>query len=586
MKEIHSRFGLETLLADIGDFDSSSIARIPSSKLAIFVVSTYGEGDPPDNAHELWNWISNNKNENLSNLRYAAFGLGNSNYKSYNKVIDVIADAFTTFGAHSLLPVGRADDARGSTMEDFFEWQDQLFKVFKNELHYVEREIGYEPSTSVVISDNLDSSATDTVTAFHAHRDRTFLQQNSEIYSLPVASSKLLFDERLRQIVHIDLDRSKFPELKYRTGDHVAVWPQNPDMEVEMLLTALGLQAQKGFRLNASAIESDAKLKIPAETTVLNLFKHHLDICGPVSRDFMPILASFAPTEAVKTLLIQLGSDREAFSTYLSSRYTNVARLLSTLAPGTGSWSQLPLSCLVDYVPAQKPRFYSISSSSVVQPQTIAITAVVQNSSIASDLPAEQCLVPGLAGNYMLRSMKGPANLAVHVRKSNFKLPMTSATPIVMVATGTGIAPFRAFLHERARLATMGRTVGKTILFYGCRTSADMLYTDELADISTTLGDAFEIVHAFSREEKVMVEGRELKAYVQHRVNSRFEEVRQMLMDDNACLYICGSAGMGRDVVEALASKFEATIGWSREAFGEWSKQQKKKRKWFEDVWG
>lgn len=107
-----------------------------------------------------------------------------------------------------------------------------------------------------------------------------------------------------------------------------------------------------------------------------------------------------------------------------------------------------------------------------------------------------------------------------------------------------------------------------------------MLYADELKEISQTLGDAFEIVNAFSRQAG------EKKAYVQDRVATRFEEVKQMLMEENACLYICGSAGMGRDVVEALADKFQTSEGWTRAAFGEWAKKQKMKRKWFEDVWG
>ena len=119
-----------------------------------------------------------NKDEKLPNLRYAAFGLGNSNYTSYNKVIDVIAEAFDTFGAQALLSVGRADDAKATTMEGFLSWQESLFTVFRDTLNYEERDVGYEPSLSVNVSGSEDGSAISQGTPFHAHSDKALLQQN------------------------------------------------------------------------------------------------------------------------------------------------------------------------------------------------------------------------------------------------------------------------------------------------------------------------------------------------------------------------------------------------------------------------
>jgi NADPH-ferrihemoprotein reductase len=584
------KYGLSTLIADLADYDPASIAQIPQNKIALFVISTYGEGDPPDNAHEIWSWVSTNKDKMLSKLHYAAFGLGNSNYNSYNKVIDVIAEAFDTFGAHALLPVGRADDARGTTTEDFLAWQDSLFSVFRDTLNYQERDVEYKPCLSVKLMGSEDESGINRSTPFHSHSDKAFLQKNSSICLLPMKSSRVLSDTNNRHVIHIELDLSQYPEIKYRTGDHVAVWPQNPDDEVEKLLMALGLQSQRHNIVSTSTLETGRKLTVPSSTTIYNLFKCYLDVCSPVSRDFFPILATYAPSELVKCLLQRLGSDRDAFSTYFATKHNNIARLLSTLVDDGQTWSQLPLSCLLEYLPAQKPRFYSISSSSVVQPQTVALTAVVQNLVIPSIEASEpfscQQIIPGLTTNYMLQSMGNAAPFHVHIRKSKFKLPLTGTVPIIMVATGTGIAPFRAFLHERARLQAMGRTIGKTVLFFGCRTPSDMLYAKELHDISEVLGDSMEIITAFSREKRKMERGKEKRLYVQDRMVERFEEIKELMMKQNGCLYICGSAGMGRDVVESLASCFMKETGWNKAQFREWNRQLKMKRKWFEDVWG
>ena len=116
-RECSARFGINALVADLSDYDAESIANIQKKYFAIFIVSTYGEGDPSDNTAGLWDWIKR-VGENkirLESLRYLAFGLGNSNYKYYNRVLDVAADALDAAGATALIPRQRADDANGGT---------------------------------------------------------------------------------------------------------------------------------------------------------------------------------------------------------------------------------------------------------------------------------------------------------------------------------------------------------------------------------------------------------------------------------------------------------------------------------------
>ncbi|KAG9986862.1 hypothetical protein KCU72_g21700, partial [Aureobasidium melanogenum] len=106
-----------------------------------------------------------------------------------------------------------------------------------------------------------------------------------------------------------------------------------------------------------------------------------------------------------------------------------------------------------------------------------------------------------------------------HVRKSTFKLPALASHPIVMVAAGTGIAPFRAFLLERARMQSIGRDCGPMYLFFGCRNqNQDYLYSSELASLQSQFGDLFTLVTAFSRPD----EGKGV--YVQHRIADNEEE--------------------------------------------------------------
>lgn len=93
----------------------------------------------------------------MRDLRYIPFGLGNRNYKYFNRVVDVVTDAFDRAGAIKLLPVYRADDSTGATQEDFMEWKESLFAMFRNEFGYEERKLAYEPTIAVVEDDSMES---------------------------------------------------------------------------------------------------------------------------------------------------------------------------------------------------------------------------------------------------------------------------------------------------------------------------------------------------------------------------------------------------------------------------------------------
>lgn len=576
---------MEAILADLSDYDASSIAQIPATKLAVFIISTYGEGDPPDNVNELWSWIRTNKDVSLQNLRYAGFGLGNSNYNAYNKVIDVVVEAFNNLGAQPLLSVGKADDSRGSTVEDFLSWRDRFFEVLTRTMHYQEQDFGYQPTLLAAYDESID------IKRLHSGgpvQQRQGINRTSELGSireLALTESRELFSNSERSCLHMEFDLSQHRQSRYKTGDHLAVWPQNPDEEVERLLTVLGLHPQRHTPISISVTEPGMELKYPTPTTLDALFRHYLDISGPISRDLLSSLVQFAPSEASKDLLTQLSSDGVACTQYLTSKYLNIGRLLVDLDKTGTTWSSLPLTFILEYLPPMTPRYYSISSSSVVQPQTIAITALISNNPISGDI---NNTMPGLTTNYMARL--SPRNtLHAHVQRSRFKMPISAATPLILIAAGTGIAPFRAFLAERMRLHRMNRTIGKCLLFYGARSArSEYLYSEELAQVYSELGPALvEIVTAFSREDvddNSNLSAR--KCYVQDRVRERFVDVANLVLEANAWIYVCGSAGMGQGVGRVMEKCFEKSMGWKVERYKEWAAQMKKTRKWQEDVWG
>ena len=596
-KEISQRFGKKALAADCSDFEPESIKNLSQDKLALFVASTFGEGEPSDNVNDLWAWLHTAKGSPLANLKYAAFGLGNSNYKYYNAVIDYVAERLDALGAQSVFPVGRADDAKGETEEHYLDWKEKVFNLLTTEMGFEAHDPVYEPSLSVVEDATIPSENVHVGQVFEQTKNKFTARKISPVHALPVKEARELFDrtEDGRNCIHMELDLNEHSGLRYKTGDHLGVWPVNPSAEVERLVQSLGIGASKDTPLSISSIEQGQKLKIPSPTTTSALFGNYLEICAPVSRETIASLVQFAPTEGAKAQLAQLSTDKQAHQQLLESKYINLGRLLELVAPTPGAWQHLPLSFIIESFPAMQPRWYSISSSSVVHARQIAITAVVNDNALVSSTDT----VPGLCTNYLLAAKNASAGsphprghtysalpdrngkIFAQVRKSTFKLPASATQPIVMVGAGTGIAPFRGFLQERARLKKMGRPVGKTILFFGCRNEAhDFIYRDELSQLQQALGESFELHTAFSRPDSGS------KVYVQDRVREQGEMVSRLVLDEDANFYICGSAAMARDVGSVVGGEVQRREGLDEEGLRGWMERQKRLRRWQQDVWG
>jgi NADPH-ferrihemoprotein reductase len=601
-RDCRSRFGLDALVADLSDYDTESIANIPETKLAIFILSTYGEGDPSDNAANFLSWLDSSKTTQFFKLRYIAFGLGNKNYKFYNRVINVVTAALDRFGAKPLMPVGRADDSDGGTDEDFTEWKQSLFTLFREQLGFEERPAQYEPTLRILEDTSLDVIDLHIGEPIKALIGKREAPNISPIHALPIKLAKTLLSTTERNCLHLELDTSDFPELKYKTGDHLAIWPSNPISEIQRLVGILGLNSklvtQTPFLVQS--LNPSIKVKVPSPTTWEALFQYYLEICAPVPRDTVLALAQFAPSESAKASLKQLGEDKGTYHDYCSKTHVTFGRLLESVSSSCGSWSNLPLSFVIESLPILSPRYYSISSSSIVSPKQISIT--VSTSTEAS--PTHNASIPGLTTNYLLAidqtkrndtvsgpiyNLSGPngtleqgGKLFAHIRKSKFKLPVDPKNPIIMIASGSGVAPFRGFIAERARIAAIGRQVGKSLLFFGCRSPDDYLYQDELESLQNSNKEV-EIVTAFSRTGDNAKGG---KCYVQDRVEERDEEVVKLLLEQSAYFYICGSAGMARDVAARLGECLRRRVGWSESELREWSEGMRRTHRFQEDVWG
>lgn len=289
-----------------------------------------------------------------------------------------------------------------------------------------------------------------------------------------------------------------------------------------------------------------------------------MEIASSPSRQLVGTIAKYlrlGKATAASEWLSLLGSDKELYAKEVLDKFMTVGKLLEKAEKVQKQNSEadvkieIPFALLVESLGRLQPRYYSISSSAKVHNDHAHVTAVVQQK--LSDNGSDTFY--GLCTNFLLHLQRHVENsmlaspvtywvntemeelmLPVYIRSSNFKLPRDPKVPVIMVGPGTGVAPFRGFVQERAWQVEQGVPIGTTLLFYGCRRrDQDFLYQQELFELFERMNNSstqlqHELVLAFSREPN------QKKVYVQHRITERAELLWDLLFNKKAYFYVCG----------------------------------------------
>ena len=336
--------------------------------------------------------------------------------------------------------------------------------------------------------------------------------------------------------------------LEYRPGDSLAIIPTNSDRLVADVMEAGGLDADVPVEL---ANGNSAPLG--------QALKNEFDVSG-LTKSVLKKYNQFAQSDKIEALLDP--ENAAGLKEYLWGR--EVVDLLSDF-PVAGMTAGDFCSVLRKIT----PRLYSIASSPLAHPGEVHLTiAVLRYQSHGRDRE-------GVCSTYAAERVGVGETMPVFLHHDkHFKLPEDGNTPIIMVGPGTGIAPFRAFVEERAATGADGRSW----LFFGDRNrETDFLYGEEFERYHAD-GKLTRIDLAFSRDQ-------EEKVYVQHRMLENGAELYAWL-NDGAMFYVCGDASrMAGDVHEALITIAEREGGQSREAAEAWLKQLQDDRRYLRDVY-
>lgn len=638
-KEAKARFGTSSLVLDPEEYEFDKLDQMPEDCVAVFVMATYGEGEPTDNAVGLMEFIENetpefsNGGDRLENLNYVIFGLGNRTYEHFNAIARKLDARLQSLGAKRIGERGEGDDDK-SMEEDYLAWKDSMFDALATSLHFEEGGGGDVADFKVT---ELASHPDDKV--YHGELSARALLGTKGIhdaknpYNAVVKEARELFVEGTadRTCVHVEFD-VEGSGISYQHGDHLAVWAHNPEHEVDRALAVFGLLDKRTTVIDVESLDPTlAKVPFPVPTTYEAVFRHYLDITSHASRQTLNNFAKFAPSPEIQAKLETICANKETFQAEIGSRCLKTAEAMQWIAgddlqadaSSIKPWN-IPFDRVISDLPRVGPRFYSISSSPKMHPKSVHITAVVLRYQASTSGP----WVHGLATNFisMIKMEKngekpggpndprfgtphyllagprgayikdGQFRAPIHIRRSNFRLPTSPKIPVIMVGPGTGVAPFRSFVQDRVCSAekAVEKSNGKTPeealkdwgniwLFYGCRRAdEDFLYRDEWPQYAEKLGGKFIMETSLSRE-KFKEDGSKL--YVQDLIWQRRKQIAEDILERKAYIYICGEAkGMAQDV-EAIFSKIlEEAKGSADEAKKE-MKLLKERSRLLLDVW-
>lgn len=515
--------GLQVTMSSMSDFKPNNLKKLQN---LLIIVSTHGEGEPPDNAIPFYEFLHSKRAPQVDHLQYSVLALGDTSYEFFCQTGKDFDKRLEELGGKRLTP---RVDCDVDFDESAAEWMNQVL-LSLNEAGAGSSVV--ENGSAVALSDSTESEFS---------RSNPFQAEILENLNLNGRGS-----DRETRHIEISLEGSN---LQYEPGDSLGVYPENHPQLVDDLIAAMGWNADEVVVINkqgeARALR-DALLR-HYEITVL-------------TKPLIEQVVKISGNEGLRTLL-EPGHEQE-LRTYIEERD------LLDLVQDYGL-QQVAASDFVSILRKIPARLYSIASSSKAFPDEVHVTVRTVR------YEAHGRRRYGVCSVQLAERLEAGDTLPVYIQHNpNFKLPENPDTPIIMIGPGTGVAPFRAFLGEREETGAEG----KSWLFYGDQHfSTDFLYQIEwqrwLKDGVLTRMDV-----AFSRDT-------DKKVYVQHRMLEKSKDLYQWLQE-GACVYVCGDEKkMAHDVHSALGSILEQEGRMSPEEAAEYLTLMQQQKRYQRDVY-
>jgi sulfite reductase (NADPH) flavoprotein alpha-component len=476
MQKYLQQKGMEASCTDMASYKPQNLKK---ESVLLIVISTHGEGEPPQTVQNFFTECFSSDFAQLPNLSYAVCALGDSSYTRFCQAGRDIDNRLAGLGATRSLNRTDCDvEFRAAATQ----WIADVYKKIKDG----------DLKTHIAITEETTSSV-----------DKNWLTTKV------TARYPLYKTKSGKECWHITLE-TDHPEFTYEPGDCLGILPQNNALLVNQLIQTLGYA------------EGTTTETPHGAQTIANALTHQYEITT-INLSILERYLALTHNPDLKRLLAEPSKRDE---------YIRCSDLLDLVTDYTSAIAPADFLSLLNPI---YPRLYSLSSSQITAPKKADITVRSVKKDYRNRQRLGTCSVP-LCDDFT----EGEA-LKLFIKKNpNFRLPTNNKAPVIMIAAGTGIAPFRAFLHEREKTGA----TGNYWLFVGDRSLTDgFLYRNEMEQLQST-GILKRLNVAYSRESQT-------PAYIQQTLRDNGPEVAQWI-DSGAYLYVCGLEKMASDVRETL----------------------------------
>ena len=548
--------GFATKLGPLDDY----VGNLKGQGGVIIFCASYN-GAPPDNATQFVKWLQSDlaKNE-FADMRYAVFGCGNSDWlATYQSIPRIIDEQLAKHGAKAACARGEGD-ARDDLDGQFESWFTSLRALAVEEFGVktgFARDANDEPLYKV---EPVAQSVVNTV-AVSGGAVPIKVLANTELQKRDGANPS----DRSTRHIEVELPEN----VTYRVGDHLSIVPRNDPVLVDAVARRFGFLPADQVRLQVAAGRR-AQLPTDNAVSVGRLLTEFVELQQVATRKQIQIMSEHTRCPMTKPKLEKLANDDDHYRAEILNKRKSVYNLLEEHPA-----CELPFHTYLEMLSLLSPRYYSISSSPAVAGKTkCSVTVgVVEGPAISG-----RGIYKGVSSNYLAGRRAGDTvHAIVRETKAGFRLPDDPSKPIIMIGPGTGLAPFRGFLQERAAMKASGKSLGASMLFFGCRNpDQDFLYADELKKFAS---DGITELHtAFSRASTP-------KSYVQDQIAAQKDKVWK-LIEQGAVIYVCGDGSkMEPGVKKTLSDIYREKSGADEKAAAQWIDTMGTDNRYVLDVW-
>ena len=508
--------GVQVTLESMATYKPKELKKL--SNLFI-VASTHGEGEPPDNAIQFYEFLYSKRAPKLDGVKFSVLALGDSSYEFFCKVGIDFDEQLEKLGAERL--VSRVD-CDLDYEESAQKWMDEIVAAL-------------EVSTTQQQAQPLQQSK---------EKAEVRYSKKNPFYAEVLESIKLNGRGSNKHTQHLELSLEG-SGMTYEPGDSLGIIPENEPALVATLIETLQFSKDEIVQ-----IEDE---KVTLQDALLNRFE-----ISVLSKPLLQKLSTFTSNVALTNLL----EEDTKWKEFAYGR--DLVDAVKAFGPFT--WNAQQFVGILRKIPV---RLYSIASSQAANEEEVHLTI----GKVHYETDGRQRL--GVTSGQITERVEIGDRLAVYVHKNpNFKLPNDDDTPIIMIGAGTGIAPFRSFVEDRAEKGVQG----KSWLFFGEQHFMTDFYYQTDWQRWLKEGALTNLTVAFSRDT-------DEKIYVQHRLKENAKELYEWI-EQGAVIYVCGDKNkMAKDVDSTLKEIIAEHSGKSEEDVTAFINELKQQKRYQRDVY-